>query len=197
MKLSRFYLRVRKALRGRGGHIFAGLTALAEQRAADYSTQAAKPFWNIIFGSRPQAEYSTVLHKRMRFFMRVFLLLFATYEFVEAAPAPKIYVKPNNAVVITDTTLVQYGSSVLISGDVRRSNPWSGTGWGYVEISLFDQSGGLIKRIAANYFPRPIPHSFQSAYQPRSRFSVTVNAVAGQPFRAVEIAYRDRGNFRS
>ena len=74
--------------------------------------------------------------------MRFFLLLFATYEFVEAAPAPKIYVKPNNAVVITDITVVRHGASVLISGYVHRSNPWSGTGWGYIEISLFDRSAG-------------------------------------------------------
>ena len=126
-----------------------------------------------------------------------FLLLFATYEFVEAAPALKIYVKPNNAVVITDITVVQHGSSVSISGYVRRSNPWSGTGWGFIEISLFDQSGAKISRIEANYFPRPIQHSFQSPYQPRSRFSVTVNAVTGRPIRAVEIAYRDKGDFRN
>jgi hypothetical protein len=121
----------------------------------------------------------------------------ATDEFVEAAPAPKIYVKPNNAVVITDIAVVQHWPSVLISGYVCRSNPWSGTGWGYVEISLFDQSGSLIRRIAANYLPRPIPHSFQSSYQPRSRFSVAVNAVTGRPIRAVEIAYRDRGDLRN
>src|ERR1700730_14185106 len=130
----------------------------------------------------------------MRFFMRFFLLLFATYEFVEAAPAPKIYVKPNNAVVIIDITVVQHGSSVLISGYVRRSNPWSGTGWGYMELSLFDRSGGLVRTIAANYFPMPLRHSFQSASQPRSRFPVTINAVTGRPIRAIEIAYRDRGD---
>jgi hypothetical protein len=138
-----------------------------------------------------------VLNRHMRFFMRFFLLLFATSEFVEAAPAPKIYVKPNNAVVIIDIRVIQHGSSVLISGYVRRSNPWSGTGWGYIEISLFDHSGDLISRIEANYFPRPIQHSFQSAYQPRSRFSVTTNAVTGRPIRVVEIAYRDRGDFRN
>ena len=54
MKLSRFYLRVRKAIED-AVDIFAGLPGLAERRAADYATQAAK---------HPFRKYHVVLFSR-------------------------------------------------------------------------------------------------------------------------------------
>jgi hypothetical protein len=131
-----------------------------------------------------------MLNKGMRCSLHLLLLLLAADQFVQADRVPKIVVTPSYSVVVTDLTVVQYGPLVSISGHLRRSDPWAGTAWGYLEISLFEQNGGLIRQLAADYSPRPIPHSFHSAYQPQSRFSVNINAVT-RPVRVVKIAYRD------
>jgi hypothetical protein len=130
-----------------------------------------------------------MLNKGMRCSLHLLLLSLAAAQFAQADPVPKI-VMPSYSLVVMDLTVVQHGPFVSISGHVRRSDPWTETTWGYLEISLFDQNGGLIGRIAADYSPRPISPSFHSAYQPRSRFSVTVSA-ATRLVRTVKIAYRD------
>src|ERR1700693_1037671 len=46
----------------------------------------------------------------------------------------------------------------------------------------------LIKRVEADYSPRPIPHNFHSAYESRARFLIIIKGVT-RPVRRVEIAY--------
>jgi hypothetical protein len=131
-----------------------------------------------------------MLNKGMRCSLHLLLLLFTADQFARADPVPKIVVTPSYSLAVMDLTVAHHGPLVSISGHVRRSDPWAETTWRYLEISLFDQHGGLIRRIAADYSPRPIPRSFHSAYQPQSRFSVTINA-ATRLVRTVKIAYRD------
>jgi hypothetical protein len=102
---------------------------------------------------------------------------------------PQADVTPSYSVSVLDVAVTQHGPLVAISGHVRRSDPWAESAWGYLEISLLDKNGGLIRKIAANYSPRPIPHSFRSAYQPESRFSIIINAIRG-PVQMVKIVYR-------
>jgi hypothetical protein len=126
----------------------------------------------------------------MRCSLYLLLLLLGADQFVQADQVPKIVVTPNYSVVLTHLTVDQRGPIVSISGHLRRSDPWAGTAWGYLEISLFDRNGGLIRQLAANYSARPMPHSFHSAYQPEARFSVIVNLVT-RPVRVVRIVYQD------
>jgi hypothetical protein len=116
-------------------------------------------------------------------------MLLVANQFVRAERVPQIVVAPSYSVVVVDVTFVQHGPAVSISGGLRRWDPWIESPLGYLEISLFDQNGGLIRQIAADYFPKPIPHSFHSASQPQSRFSAHFNAVA-RPVRVVKIVYR-------
>jgi hypothetical protein len=102
---------------------------------------------------------------------------------------PQIDITPSYSMSVLDLTVVQHGPSVSISGHVRRSDPWAETTWGYLEISLFDQNGGLIRKIEAEYSPRPIPRSFRSAYQPESRFSININSVI-RPVHVVKIVLK-------
>lgn len=127
----------------------------------------------------------------MRCSLHIFLFLLAAGQFVKADPVPQIVVTPSHSLMVTDVTVVQHGPLVSISGHVRRSDPWTETTWGYLEISLFDQSGGLIRQIAVDYSPRPMPRSYHSAYHPQARFSVTLYAAA-RPVQAVKIAYRNQ-----
>ena len=130
------------------------------------------------------------MNRIMRCFLHVLLLLLAADQFAQGNPAPKIVVVPNYSMEVTDITVVQHGPLVTISGHVRRSDPWTETAWGYLEISLLDGNGSLLSRTATEYSPRPIERAFHSAYQPQSTFSVTFNSAKGS-VRGVKIAYRD------
>ena len=126
----------------------------------------------------------------MRGFWQVFSLLFAMLQCVQANPPPRIDLLPSYTIEVLSPQVVQIGSSVTVFGSVRRSAPWAGTGWGFLEITLFDDRGGLIKRVAADYSPRPIPESFHSSYQPHAYFSTSINGVT-RPVVSVQIRYRD------
>lgn len=125
----------------------------------------------------------------MRCPLHLLLMLLATDQFLQADQIPQIVVMPSYSALVLDITVVQHGPLVSISGHVQRWDPWIESTWGYLEISLLDQNGGLIRKIAAEYSPRPIPRSFHSAYQPESRFSVIIDAVT-RPVRVVKIVYR-------
>lgn len=126
----------------------------------------------------------------MRGLRHFFSLLLTTLQFAEADPAPRIDLLPSYTVEVLDPQVVQNGSSVTVFGSVRRATPWAGTDWGFLEIALFDDQGALIKRVAADYAPRPIPESFHSSYQPRSHFSTSINGVT-RGVTSVQIRYRD------
>ena len=126
----------------------------------------------------------------MRGLCQVVCLLFATLQCIHADAAPRIDLLPSYTVEVLSPQVVQNGSSVAVFGSVRRSTPWAGTGWGFLEIELFDVNGGLIKRVAADYSPRPIPESFHSSYQPHAHFSTNINGVT-RPVTSVQIGYRD------
>jgi len=126
----------------------------------------------------------------MRCSLHLLLLLLASDQLVWADQAPQIVVAPSQSVVVEDVTVVQHGAVVSISGRLRRWDPWIESPLGYLQISLFDQNGGLITQIAADYSPRPIPHSYHSAFQPQSRFSVNIKA-GRRPVHVVKIVYRN------
>ena len=73
----------------------------------------------------------------------IFLLLCVAVQPVRANPGLIISVRSSYTVEILDTKVAQNGSSISISGSVRRSDPWAPTGWGHLEISLFDGLGAL------------------------------------------------------
>src|ERR1700730_4956625 len=118
----------------------------------------------------------------------IFLFVCVGVQPVRADTGLIISLQPSYAVEILGTRVTQNGSSISISGSVRRSDPWAPTGWGHLEISLFGDLGALIKRVEADYSPRPIPHNFHSAYESRARFLITIKGVT-RPVRRVEIAY--------
>ena len=120
----------------------------------------------------------------------IFLFVCVAVQPVRADPGLIISLQSSYAVEILDAKVAQNGSSISISGSVRRSDPWAPTGWGRLEISLFDELGALIRRVAADYSPRPIPHNFHSAYESRSRFLIIIKGITRSVGR-VEIAYRD------
>jgi hypothetical protein len=70
------------------------------------------------------------------------------------------------------------------------SNPWAGTTWGHLEVSLLDSKGNLIKKIPTDYFPRPIARLQHSATQPRAFFGINIDA-GSQSVALVRIAYQD------
>jgi hypothetical protein len=118
------------------------------------------------------------------------LLLFATLQCVQADQAPRIDLPPSYTVEILSPQVIEKASSVTVFGSLRRSTPWAGTDWGFLEIALFDEHGRLIKRVAADYSPKPIPESFHSPYQPRAHFSASINGV-NRPVTSVLIRYHD------
>lgn len=127
----------------------------------------------------------------MRGFLWFFLCLFSVAQLAGADPAARIELKPGYDAVVTDVVLIQTGSSVRVSGRVRRGQPWADTGGGCLDLWFFDQNGSLIRRVVTDYFPRPIPRTFHSAYEPESRFQVVLNGVT-QRVSTVAIAYRDQ-----
>ena len=130
------------------------------------------------------------VNKEMRGLCQILSLLFATLQCIHADSAPRIDLLPSYTVEVLSPQVVQNGSSVTVFGNVRRSTPWAGTGWGFLEIALFDEHGGLIKRVATDYSPRPIPETFHSSYQPRAHFSTSINGVT-RPVTSEQIGYRD------
>ena len=136
-------------------------------------------------------ETTGTAQQGMRGFLWFFLCLFSVAPLVWADPAARVASAPGYDAVVTDVVLVQTGSSVRVSGHVRRGLPWAGTGWGCLDLSFFDQNKDLIRRIATDYFPRPIPRAFHSAYEPASRFLVVLNGVTRR-VSAVVIEYRDQ-----
>src|SRR5271165_2592543 len=120
----------------------------------------------------------------------IFLFLCVSVQPVRADPGLIISLRSSYTVEILDTEVAQNGSSISISGSIRRFDPWAPTGFGYLEISIFDHLGALIKRVETDYSPRPIPHSFHNAYESRSRFSITIKGIT-RSVGKVEIGYRD------
>ena len=131
-----------------------------------------------------------IFYRVMRPFLLLILTLLALDRFARADQVPRIEITPSYSMSELDVRVIQHGPLVSISGHVRRSDPWAESTWGYLEISLFDRNSELIRRFAAEYFPRPMPHEYRSAYQPESRFSLTIYAVT-RPVYVVKIVNRD------
>ena len=126
--------------------------------------------------------------KDMRVFSEFLLLLFATIQLVQAEPPPRVDLPASGILEVLNPVVSLKGSEATVSGSVQSSTPWAETAWGHLEVALFDDGGDLIRRVAVDYSPRPVPHHFHSAYQPRSRFSVTIEGVT-RTVRSVEISY--------
>src|ERR1700693_6642775 len=130
------------------------------------------------------------VNKDMRGFFQFLMPLFATIQLVHAEPTPRVDLPENDSLEVMDPKVILKGPTATISGSVQPSIPWAETDWGYLEVALHDNHGGLIKRVAVDYFPRPVPHSFHSAYQPRSHFYVTINGLT-RSVRSVVISYHN------
>jgi hypothetical protein len=113
----------------------------------------------------------------MRAICITLLSLFIIAQLGHGDPPPTIELPPNNTLEVVDPVVAQTGSSVTVSGRVKRSIPWGETGWDHIEISLYDENGSLILEVATDYSPRPILHPYRSAYEPRSRFAVKIKGV--------------------
>jgi hypothetical protein len=113
------------------------------------------------------------VNEDMRGFSQFLLLLFATIQVAHAGPPPRVDLPASDILEV-----------------LNPSTPWAETDWGHLQVALFDDRGELIKRVAVDYSPRPVPHRFHSSYQPRSHFSVTIDGVT-QSVRSVEISYHD------
>jgi hypothetical protein len=109
---------------------------------------------------------------------------------VQAEPLPRVDLPASDILEVLNPIVMLKGSEATISGSAQPSTPWAETDWGHLEVALFDDHGDLIKRVAVDYFPRPVPHQFHSAYQPRSYFFVTIHGIT-RSVRSVEISYHD------
>jgi hypothetical protein len=98
-------------------------------------------------------------------------------QLAHGVPPPRIELPPNETLEILDPIVVQNGSTVAVSGRVRRLLPWADTAWDHIQISLYDENGSSIIEIATDYSPRPIPHPYRSAYEPSSRFAVRFKGI--------------------
>ena len=130
------------------------------------------------------------VNEDMRGFSQFLLLLFATIQVAHAGPPPRVDLPASDILEVLNPIVILEGSEATISGSVQPSTPWAETDWGHLQVALFDDRGELIKRVAVDYSPRPVPHRFHSSYQPRSHFSVTIDGVT-QSVRSVEISYHD------
>jgi hypothetical protein len=113
----------------------------------------------------------------MRAILTILLSLFIIAQPGRGEPPPTIELPPNTTLEILDPVVVQRGSSVAVSGRVKRLLPWSDTAWDHIEISLYDQNGSLIIEVAVDYSPRPIPHPYRSAYEPIARFAAKITGI--------------------
>ena len=102
----------------------------------------------------------------MRAIFTALLSLFIIAQLTHGESRPTIELAPNDTLEILDPAVVQRGSSVAVSGQVKRLIPWADTAWDHIEISLYDEKGSLILKIATEYSPRPIPRPYRSAYEP-------------------------------
>lgn len=118
------------------------------------------------------------------------LLLLLTTSLCRAQQPPSIELPPSYTVEVLSPAVSQNGSAVSVSGWVRMSNPWAGTTWGHLEVSLLDSKGNLIKKIPTDYFPRPIARLQHSANQPEAFFAINIDA-GSQSVALVRIAYQD------
>ena len=109
---------------------------------------------------------------------------------VQAEPLPRVDLPASDILEVLNPIVMLKGSEATISGSAQPTTPWAETDWGHLEVALFDDHGDLIKRVAVAYFPRPVPHQFHSAYQPRSYFFVNIHGVT-RSVRSVEISYHD------
>jgi hypothetical protein len=103
---------------------------------------------------------------------------------------PAIELPPSYTLEILDPTVSQKGSVVSVSGSVRRSNPWAKMAWGYLELSLLDKQGNVIKKVPVGYFPKALNRTYHSANEPLAFFGVNVE-VGNQVVATVRIVYHD------
>jgi hypothetical protein len=130
------------------------------------------------------------VNKDLRGFLQFLLLLLVTIQLADAELPPRVKLPASDILEVLDPIVILKGSEATISGTVQPSIPWAETDWGHLQVALFDDRGDLIKRAAVDYSPRPVPHHFHSAYQPRSYFFVTIPGIT-RSVRSVEISYRD------
>ena len=107
-----------------------------------------------------------------------------------AQPPPKIELPPSYTLEVLDPTVSRKGGLISVSGSVRMANPWAETAWGYLELSLVDNKGNLIKKVLVNYFPKPVTRTYHSANEHRAFFGVSVN-VGDRTVALVRIVYHD------
>jgi hypothetical protein len=107
-----------------------------------------------------------------------------------AQKIPEIALPPSYTLEILHPIVSQKGSVVSVSGSVRRSNPWAKMAWGYLELSLLDKQGNVIKKVPVGYFPRALNRTYHSANEPLAFFGVNVD-VGNQIVATVRIVYHD------
>ena len=106
----------------------------------------------------------TAVNEDMRGFSQFVLLLFATIQVAHAGPPPRVDLPASDILEVLNPIVILEGSEATISGSVQPSTPWAETDWGHLQVALFDDRGELIKRVAVDYSPRPVPHRFHSSY---------------------------------
>ena len=102
----------------------------------------------------------------------------------------QIELPPSYTLEVLDATVSQKGALVSVSGSARMSNPWAGTAWGYLEVSLLDEKGNLIRKVPVDYFPKPLARTYHSANEPRAFFAVNID-IGNQTVASVRIVYHD------
>ena len=107
-----------------------------------------------------------------------------------ARKTPDIELPPSYTLEIMHPTVSEKGSVVSVSGSVRRSDPWAKMAWGYLELSLLDKQGNLIKKVRADYFPKALNRTYHTANEPVASFGANVD-VGNQVVTAVWIVYHD------
>lgn len=130
------------------------------------------------------------VNKHMRALLQFLLLPLAAIQLVQGEPPPRVDLPASGILEVFNPIVIVKGSEATISGMVQPSTPWAATDWGHLQVALFDDRGDLIKRVAVDYSPRPVPNHFHSAYQPRSYFFVTIHGIT-RFVRSVEISYHD------
>ena len=107
-----------------------------------------------------------------------------------ARKTPDIELPPSYTLEIMHPTVSEKGSVVSVSGSVRRSDPWAKMAWGYLELSLLDKQGNLIKKVPVDYFPKALNRTYHSANEPVAFFRVNVN-VGNRIVATVRIVYHN------
>ena len=107
-----------------------------------------------------------------------------------AQKIPDVDLPSSYTLEILHPTVSQKGSVVSVSGSVRRSNPWAKMAWGYLELSLLDKQGNLIKKVRVDYFPKALNRTYRSANEPVAFFRLNVN-VGNRIVATVRIVYHN------